>query len=360
MTSPLRGLSFQINEDPRNVSQESGKNNSTSTGVSNQGESSASISNVNGQDPKTSIASPQYPTTLENLPSDALLNIVIRLLSKQVAQMRCISKSWNALLSQSSFIKSHLHHSIANNDRILLVFHHNNLSPDPIPLSEHPSLFPHFKLPNFVKPPPSPVNPHSIYTPRFTKVIGSLHGLCQLSLRIIYHHTVVTKSFFRFGFDPKTDDYKVVKLIGLTGPRNLRPKILPYPVKKWLQVEVYSMRKGSWEFITQRFPSCVTEIFEPEGVCVDGHDGYLHWLGCIGEDGDRQTMVAFDLGLETFIEMSLPDAILEYRGPDSLGVLGGNLCFVTWVSDGVCEVWVMEESWVKCHVFSQFSDNACL
>ncbi|CAH1422207.1 unnamed protein product [Lactuca virosa] len=80
---------------------------------------------------------------------------------------------------------------------------------------------------------------------------------------------------------------------------------------------------------------------------------------------DRQTIVAFDLGLETFIEMPLPDAILEYYGPYSLGVLGGNLCFVTWVSDGVCEVWVMEEygvaeSWVKCHVFSRFSDNACL
>ena len=59
---------------------------------------------------------------MENLPEELLLNMFIRLLAKQIAQMRSVSKSWNALLSESSFVKSHLHHSTNNNnDEILLV-----------------------------------------------------------------------------------------------------------------------------------------------------------------------------------------------------------------------------------------------
>lgn len=54
-----------------------------------------------------------------------LVNIFIRLLAKKLAQMRSDSKSWNALLSQPSFVKSHLHRSIHNHrDQTLLVFYY--------------------------------------------------------------------------------------------------------------------------------------------------------------------------------------------------------------------------------------------
>ncbi|CAH1425346.1 unnamed protein product [Lactuca virosa] len=50
--------------------------------------------------PKTPMTSPQHPMTMENLPDELfLLNIFIRLSAKQLAQMRSVSKSWNALLS---------------------------------------------------------------------------------------------------------------------------------------------------------------------------------------------------------------------------------------------------------------------
>nr|KAJ0194800.1 hypothetical protein LSAT_V11C700364660 [Lactuca sativa] len=337
-----------------------------------------------GQDPKRSRDSPQCPVTLENLPSDILLKIFIRLLAKQLAQMRCVSKSWNAILSQTSFIKSHLHHSINNNDRFLLIFYYNLLSLDPIPFTIHPCRFPHHELTNFIKLPP--VIPDSEDTTSdMISVIGSVHGLiCSRysdngiqiwnpslsAVLTLPPHYIPSRGpyeiFFQFGFDPKTDDYKVVKVIGLTAPHIRQPDLLPYPVKEWLQVEVYSMRKGSWRFITQKFPSRVTEIFLPDNVCVDGHDGRLHWLGYIGEEGDRLMIVAFDLGSETFSEMTLPvpDAVIDCNGCYPLGVLAGKLCFITWVADDdVCEVWVMEEygvaeSWVKRHVFLQFNYGA--
>lgn len=117
------------------------------------------------------------------------------------------------------------------------------------------------------------------------------------------------------------------------------------------------MRKGCWEIITQRFPSHVTRISDQDEVYVDGLDGHLHWLGYIDEVRKLQTMVSFDLSLETFGEISLPDSLLDFnvRPQNGLAVLDGKLSLMSCITDGDCEVWVLNaESWVKHHVFSQF------
>ncbi|KAL4589355.1 hypothetical protein LXL04_002261 [Taraxacum kok-saghyz] len=119
------------------------------------------------------ITSPQHhPTTMENLPDELLSNIFLRLFAKQLAQMRSVSKSWNALLSHPSFIKSHLHHSVHNNDQILLLFHNEEATKlFTAKLSRSPSL----KLTNFIK---LPVN-LQIQSEHINgiRVIGSVNGL---------------------------------------------------------------------------------------------------------------------------------------------------------------------------------------
>ena len=62
-----------------------------------------------------------------------------------------------------------------------------------------------------------------------------------------------------------------------------------------IQVEIYSLRKCSWESITERFPSNVTRIVDRDEVCLDCHDGHLHWLGYVDKCGKQQTIIAFDL-----------------------------------------------------------------
>ncbi|KAL7588330.1 hypothetical protein Lser_V15G36583 [Lactuca serriola] len=140
---------------------------------------------------------------------------------------------------------------------------------------------------------------------------------------------------------------------------------MPPHGSEWLQVEVYSMRKGSWKVIAQRFPSQITGIKITDDACVDGHVGHLHWLCFTDDVGKQQIIVAFDLVDETFSEISLPDftldSTLSYRH-NVLGLLGGKLCVMSRVKDVGCEVWVMDEygmyeSWVKHHVFSQFSGD---
>ncbi|KAL4589350.1 hypothetical protein LXL04_002256 [Taraxacum kok-saghyz] len=291
------------------------------------------------------------PATIENLPEEILSSIFIRLLAKQLAQMRSVKKSWNAILSRSSFIKSHLNHSIHNNNQILLIFHGSSNSQV---LTTHSCRSPDHELTNSIK---LPINPQ-FENPNVVQVIGSVNGLiCYSHSDSVIHiwnpslSAVLTlppysmpsycsdsvECFFRFGFDPKTDDYKVVKLTGLISHT--------YGIKLWLPIEIYSMRKGSWEFITERFPSHITNIIDADGVCTDGHDGHLHWLGYIYRHNgtEIERIVAFDLGLETFHEIQMPDCTRGRICEIDLGVLSGKLCVMSFYWDDIYEVWVMDE-----------------
>nr|KAJ0199013.1 hypothetical protein LSAT_V11C600318720 [Lactuca sativa] len=342
--------------------------------------------------------SKQHLATVRNFPDDILLNIFIQSSAKQLAQMRCLSKSWNAILSEPSFIKSHLHRSIQNNknDGILLFFS-KLFSFDSKPFTTRPYRSPNLELANFIKLPlkPQPENSRS-------KVIGSVNGLicfkygsnhkpkhmlCErdpdsyfiygsdhgsediyiwnpsLSALITLppysmpSHSI--QKFFRFGFDPKTDDYKVVKI---TRRLLISPNAIAY--MEWLPVETYSMRKGSWKFITQSVPSHVQNIYDFDDLCVDGHAGHLHWHGgyYLGELVSK-TILAFDLGAETLSEITLPDSVNGDNVNNVstiIGVLAGKLCVISkTLPDYDCVVWVMDEygvpkSWMKQHVFPLF------
>ncbi|KAL4575328.1 hypothetical protein LXL04_022170 [Taraxacum kok-saghyz] len=333
------------------------------------------------------MASPPSPATMDNLPREILSNIFLRLLAKQLAQMRSVSKTWNTLLSKRSFVKSHLHRSIKNNDKLLLVSF-QGFSLHSKPFTAHRSRCPRIELPDFIK---LPVEPQ--FEDTYGKVIGSVNGLIcfssESSLYCFLHiwnpslSSVVTlppfyqpnhgyypfRFFMRFGFDPRSDDYKIVKITSILG----KPPgdhvlqsflgVLKDVVKEWKQVEVYSMRKGAWQSTTQRFPSHITWIDDQDEVFVDGYDGHIHWLCYTNLKGKRQVIVAFDVGHETFSEIPLPDSILDYNMNrlNVLGHLGGKLCVMSAVVDKGCEVWVMNEhgvaeSWVKYCVLSHLGN----
>ncbi|KAJ9553817.1 hypothetical protein OSB04_017862 [Centaurea solstitialis] len=324
---------------------------------------------------------PEQPTTIQNLPGELLSEIMIRVPAKPLARMRSVSKSWNHLLSQPSFIKSHLHRSLHNNnDEILLVLADRGFDDpfadrgfhDTFSVTAHFSGSPHLELTDFVKPP--------VVMSRFEsetfEFLGSVNGLICFCYRLDYVYSAFhlesynglviqiwnpslstilalppcqlpypnvnfTYACFRFGYDPKTDDYKLFKLMR--------------GVKESLHVEVYSLRKDSWGLITQRFSWHVTQFSNEDKVCVDGCDGCLHWLGYIGEGSMLQTIVAFDLGMETFSEISLPKFERFWH---NLGVIAGKLCLLSRTKNLECEVWVMNEygvakSWVKRNVISE-------
>lgn len=113
--------------------------------------------------------------TMEKLPCDDVLsNIFIRLPAKQLARMRCLSKPWNALLSNPYFVKSHLHRYIQhnNNYEILIHFPISLYNQSDYGIAAHSTSSPHIKLTNFVKFPVNGPSKHSI-----SDYIGSVNGL---------------------------------------------------------------------------------------------------------------------------------------------------------------------------------------
>ncbi|KAJ9553818.1 hypothetical protein OSB04_017863 [Centaurea solstitialis] len=259
------------------------------------------------------------------------------------------------------------------NDEILLVLADSGFH-EPFYVTAHFSRSPHLELTDFVEPPVVMSRSES----ETVKFLGSVNGLICFCYQLDYSYSAFQLSpynglviqiwnpslstiltlppcqlpypninfnnvYFRFGYDPKTDDYKLVKLMSR--------------FEECLQVEVYSLRKDSWGLIAQRFPSHVTAIINEDMVFVDGCDGRLHWLCFICKGSMLQTIVAFDLGMKTFSELSLPQS---ERCWHRLGVVAGKLCLLARTKNLECEVWVMNEygvaeSWVKHNLLSGLS-----
>ncbi|KAJ9554013.1 hypothetical protein OSB04_018058 [Centaurea solstitialis] len=198
------------------------------------------------------------PTTIDNFPLDVLSNILIRLPAKPLARIRCVSKPWNTLLSQPSFIKSHLQRYIKDNDEILVVFA-NGFGSDPelVHGSVNGLICLSYRTSNNAEPVIQIWN-------RSLLAILTLPSYCNP-----FGCTEKISIQFGFRFDPKTHDYKVIKfmtpiptlLILIQNSFKDRDVNLPY---ENIQVEVF---KG--------FLSNVTKIVGRDGIFVDGHDGHL-------------------------------------------------------------------------------------
>ncbi|KAJ9553816.1 hypothetical protein OSB04_017861 [Centaurea solstitialis] len=105
------------------------------------------------------------------------------------------------------------------------------------------------------------------------------------------------KLIYWFGYDPETDDYKLVKLMSYALPPD---SLDDYP--------------GCTDTIQAKWlPSHVTFITDDDVVCGDGHDGRVHWI-CSTVNTGKETIVTFDLGLETFGEICLPDSVVGCNG----------------------------------------------
>jgi F-box interacting protein len=97
-----------------------------------------------------------------------------------------------------------------------------------------------------------------------------------------------------FGFDAKTNDYKVVRVVSL----EVDPNIL----KERPKVEVYSLSTGEWRIITTALPPICTlnliEGREPQAFV----NGAIHWIAFRGTGGVKLDpfVLVFDLGDEVF------------------------------------------------------------
>jgi len=147
-----------------------------------------------------------------------------------------------------------------------------------------------------------------------------------------------------FGYCPKTDDYKVVRIVYVKGTTHSL-------------VEIYTLRTGAWRSFTAPGPPYYFR--EPMGggsLRNVFFNGAVHWPACTPEHPRpfRHFIMSFDMEDEVFREMAMPRSL---QGEETfeffMSVVDGLLAVIPYRDNQEdMSVWVMKEygtaeSWTK-------------
>jgi F-box interacting protein len=282
-----------------------------------------------------------------DIPSDLFPEILSRLPVEPLLRFRSISKSLKSIIDSHNFTNLHL----KNSNNFYLILNHNtdlyqldfpNLTAAAILPLKHP-----FK--------------------EYLSLLGSCNGLIYISddeyepaalwNPIIRKHQYIPyltldhpygrnqRVFHGFGFDPFTDDYKLIKIFSCIDMIN---RILNSHVR------LFSSKTNSWKVL----PHMLFAAFSAPGPGVlVGHS--LHWVvvriptqKCVRS----VFIVAFNLSQEIFNEVPLPDQIPFSEVTIDVSLLGECLCmtvrYQTINKVHTVDIWVMKEygfrdSWCK-------------
>ncbi|XP_023883299.2 F-box protein CPR1 [Quercus suber] len=298
-----------------------------------------------------------------SLPDEILTNIFVFLPVKSIIICTSVSKAWRSLIKSPTFISTHLHHSLNKNQNLLFIglcsenqkeFYalHNE---DDADFTQHARFDFHA--------------PDLYYHNRICRLVGTCNGLLFLSSVFLADNSLclwnpcvgkllklpspnVTDAthgrfdaFIGFGFDPKTKDYKVIRVVTLLESLGLE--------KNRSLVEIYTLSTGQWRMLrTDLAPICTIFQHDPQ-IFINGA---LHWVVFrVGDDNLHSFVLVFDLGDEVFHEILLP----EFPGhmdlmPSSVSAYRNSIAFFRKDNDSL-HIWAMKEygvvsSWTK--VFS--------
>ncbi|XP_050283006.1 F-box/kelch-repeat protein At3g23880-like isoform X2 [Quercus robur] len=269
------------------------------------------------------------------LPEEVVLQILCRLPVKSLIRFRSVSKSWNSLITTSAFIDSHLTQSLSlpSNSNKLIVSQHDVcykfIHDDD---NDSDSSFHQFQ--NVVLP----------LSFSYLRLIGSVNGLfclCEEEQIILWNPCI--RKFITlpktnsevingFGFDARTNDYKVV---------SIAPK--PRPL-----VEVYSLKDSAWRKTSAGDSLSPGIMFQ----CCNGAafiNGAVHFqvTDRINTRGLEVCpfILSFDFGDEVFRMISLPESILRSQLQFEIFGFRGSLSLVcyTRMFSNSCSIWVMKE-----------------
>ncbi|XP_062153478.1 F-box/kelch-repeat protein At3g06240-like [Alnus glutinosa] len=336
---------------------------------------------------------------LDHLPNEVIVEILSRLPVKSLVKFICVSKTWYSLISSPHFIATHLNRAISNPQYppyLLLGHYDDELEKARFTLHSSDDPFPRKHIYKQVNYSFAALNQLLYYlrdeverkvgffecasdfiefrcppksSSRFFSIVGSSNGLLCLaddvsgcnSCEYVLWNPSIQKAIrlpipnirfesirsLGFGYDPATDDYKLVRLAYLEGKTRIRFNTVP-PL-----VEIYTLRTGAWRSVASPGPPYV--IGERSFSALV--NGAVHWLAHtpLCQDAFRNVIVSFNVGDEAFGEMAVPESLQGYLLNMAVTVLNGSLALVPCnrrSGDECQSVWVMKEygvaeSWTK-------------
>lgn len=314
-----------------------------------------------------SLPSPKY------IPIEIVAQILLFLPVKSLIQLTPICKSWYYLIKDPQFIAAHLNHaiymakhnlnSIDDHGYLLAIPHKFKpfgdkyfclvINPDKMNVIEK------MELPictrNMNVEIVNSCNGVLCLTECYPNAFGHVVYLWNISIRkfktlgnseLVLRNSIVFKRVTGFGYDYKTDDYKVVRIL------YFKEDVAP-------EVEVYSLKMGSW----RRVGVNVDFIAHCSSAAVPFVNGALHWMAQpyrLGKLGKymfpvNDFIMAFDIVDEVFRKMALPlncskldVCVMDFKELLSLYV---PVRSTDQMFEG-CYIWVMSEygvtkSWSK-------------
>ncbi|KAE8021691.1 hypothetical protein FH972_007561 [Carpinus fangiana] len=134
---------------------------------------------------------------------------------------------------------------------------------------------------------------------------------------------------FGLGFDPKTNDYKVIRILTFSSQ---------------CEVAVYSLRADSWRVID----SSLNPSYELHSPRYPSYlNGVHHWWAHEKGNMDHQILLSFDMGNEMFQE--IPSPPIEAYGLGEVAVLNDYVAVILQCGrlEESYEIWVLFETWIK-------------
>ncbi|GKB78873.1 putative F-box domain-containing protein, partial [Tanacetum coccineum] len=215
--------------------------------------------------------------------------ILVRLDVEDLLRCKSVCKSWKTLISDRHFIKAHQNHCFNNNDngqamidQVILPFYYGRVG-------------------------------------QKYQIVGSSNGLVCINTfhgnefsvanpwtreeRIVQKHLPSQESCWGFGYDPVTNDYKIV--FGVTEGM--------YQTS----FQVLSLKSNVWKYIGHVNGIC------PHGELATLCNGALHWLMDPDDQENSSFIISFDLSKEVFKEDSNL-MIKKYNVKESWEPLGSN------------------------------------
>ncbi|KAK9667721.1 hypothetical protein RND81_13G006900 [Saponaria officinalis] len=284
---------------------------------------------------------PSPPSSISDLLIDFILaEILPKLPAKSLLRFKCVCQSFNTLISSPEFIRRHLRHSLSSDNRLLVIpatnLTHHTFDLDS--LSAAAAVSATFSFPDDDD----------------VSVGGSCNGLLLItggfSLVLLnpstrtYVDVPSTGGNLGFGFDHRSDDYKIVAV----SDDHINANRVKTRITK-----IYSVNSKSWKVVDRTLPSDSIEQ-RHGGVLINNH--LLHWMFWSPSMRKRR-IGCFDICLEKWTD----DVLLPsyYYDPShknyflDFGVVDGKMysSFENRV-DSSFDVWVMkeygvQESWMK-------------
>ncbi|XP_059438748.1 F-box/kelch-repeat protein At3g23880-like [Corylus avellana] len=316
---------------------------------------------------------------INELPQDLVEQILVWLPVVSLLRLKCVCKSWYALITHKNFITKQILHNKNNSNTHLLLKTLDKITKDyAVSTLSYETL--QVSLTQPLPPPYFEIDKKIVPQPHFKVeilVVGScngvvcLHDNCGLSIVLWNPATRETKVvpesnllscpaghpvYFNgigFGFDAKTNDYKIINL-RRTMPD---PTISHSRIQCIFQSEVYSLSADSWRKVDS--DPCFSESFRGSRTYINGMvswEAYCH---------DWEGVLSFDVSDEVFLKTWLPDDVIgnplrHIFELNELIAMAVTIIDEEW-SEFCFDIWLMHEvgvkdSWTKLFTVGPFTE----